>query len=268
MSKKGKAKRARAQDAAVIPPNPKLDEHACAIRALGKRAADTVTEAAIDIGGRLTECKRICGHGNWLPWLKREFGWDVRTAQRYMSVHALAFKNDTVSYLALPLRSIFALAARSTPEDAVSEVIAHARSGEHLTHAKVEQTIRRFLPRPQTGQGEPMRITAPERSSEPRRLPAITCEDLQNASRRRKAFELPHRLQEFEEFFSDCPFADAVAAMKPETRSEIIRCVDKIKIAMNALSEAIWKINESESHSKRKLKLKLVKDANDDGVRH
>jgi hypothetical protein len=51
--------------------NPTLVEHAAAIRALGKRVVTDV----IEIGARLTECKRIAGHGSWLPWLNREFGW-------------------------------------------------------------------------------------------------------------------------------------------------------------------------------------------------
>ena len=47
-----------------------LAEHVTAIRQLGKRVVADVAE----IGRRLFECKRICGHGNWLPWLEREFG--------------------------------------------------------------------------------------------------------------------------------------------------------------------------------------------------
>jgi hypothetical protein len=34
----------------------------------------------IEIGRLLTEVKKIAGHGNWLPWLDREFGWSDSTA--------------------------------------------------------------------------------------------------------------------------------------------------------------------------------------------
>ena len=44
-----------------------LAERAAVIKALGKRVVGDV----IEIGARLAECKRICGHGNWLPWLNR-----------------------------------------------------------------------------------------------------------------------------------------------------------------------------------------------------
>ena len=30
--------------------------------------------------------KRICGHGNWLPWLEREFGWSRQTADNFIDV--------------------------------------------------------------------------------------------------------------------------------------------------------------------------------------
>jgi hypothetical protein len=43
--------------------NASLAEHADAIRALGKRVVHDV----IEIGRRLTDCKKLCGHGNWLP---------------------------------------------------------------------------------------------------------------------------------------------------------------------------------------------------------
>jgi hypothetical protein len=54
---------------------------ACAaarIRALGRRVIADV----IEIGRLLADCKDQCGHGNWLPWIKREFGWSADTAER------------------------------------------------------------------------------------------------------------------------------------------------------------------------------------------
>jgi len=48
-----------------------LAQNAQEIRKLGKRASADV----IEIGRRLTEMKKLCGHGNWLLWLQREFGW-------------------------------------------------------------------------------------------------------------------------------------------------------------------------------------------------
>jgi hypothetical protein len=57
-----------------------LAEHARMIRLHGGRIISDVVE----IGRRLVISKDICGHGNWLPWLEREFGWSDSTALKYM----------------------------------------------------------------------------------------------------------------------------------------------------------------------------------------
>jgi Protein of unknown function (DUF3102) len=61
------------------------------INGLRKRVA----EGLIEIGFRLTEAKELVGHGGWLPWLERNFGWTERTAQRYMSIYELVAKYET-----------------------------------------------------------------------------------------------------------------------------------------------------------------------------
>jgi hypothetical protein len=45
------------------PANAILEEHVAEIRRLGQRAVNDV----IEIGRRLIECKKLVGHGNWLP---------------------------------------------------------------------------------------------------------------------------------------------------------------------------------------------------------
>jgi Protein of unknown function (DUF3102) len=116
-----------------------LAEHAAAIRRLGKRVVADV----IEIGARLTECKRICGHGNWLPWLKREFGWKEQTARNYMAVHALSLKSPTVGDLDIPMRGLYLLAAPSTPETVKTEIIARAEAGEPVLVAEVERVVQK-----------------------------------------------------------------------------------------------------------------------------
>jgi hypothetical protein len=55
------------------------------IRRLGKQTVEAICE----IGRLLTEVKQRLPHGQWLPWLKAEFAWSERTAQRFMNSHAL-----------------------------------------------------------------------------------------------------------------------------------------------------------------------------------
>jgi hypothetical protein len=113
-----------------------LAKHADAIRKLGKRVVGDV----IEIGARLTECKRICGHGRWLPWLRQEFGWEETTALRYMRLHELA-QSKSGKLPDLPVSALYLLAAPSTPEAAKAEVIARAEAGEALRVAEVKRTI-------------------------------------------------------------------------------------------------------------------------------
>src|SRR5262245_18436052 len=115
-----------------------LAKHAAAIRRLGKRAVEDV----IEIGRLLTECKRICGHGNWLPWLDREFGWTEMTATRFINVYEMSKSNKLLD-LELPISGLYLLAAPSTPKEARDQVIERAQAGETVPVAEVKRTIKR-----------------------------------------------------------------------------------------------------------------------------
>jgi N6-adenosine-specific RNA methylase IME4 len=113
-----------------------LTESAERIRALGRRVISDV----IEIGRLLTECKARCGHGNWLPWLEREFGWSDDTALNFIRCHELA-KSRNFRDLSLPVTSLYLLAKPSTAESARDEVFARAESGDRLKHADVQAII-------------------------------------------------------------------------------------------------------------------------------
>jgi len=95
----------------------------------------------IEIGRRLSECKRICGHGNWLPWLKREFGWSEDTAERFIQVSALSNQIPQVAEFRLPISALYRFAAPSTPETARTEIIERAQSGEMISFSEVKCII-------------------------------------------------------------------------------------------------------------------------------
>jgi hypothetical protein len=132
---------------------PTLAAHAAVIRLLGKRVVDDV----IEIGRLLTECKKVAGHGGWLPWLKREFGWSDKTAERFMAIHRLGMRFDNLSDLAVPVSSLYLLAAPSTPEAACTEVILRAEAGEKVPVEEVKRVIARSKPatRARGGTGRP-----------------------------------------------------------------------------------------------------------------
>jgi hypothetical protein len=124
-----------------IPPMPHPDvlaEHVESIRKLNERAISDV----IEIGRRLSECKKLLGHGNWLPWIAREFRWSERTARNYILVYELALsKSANVANMAIDVSAVYLLAAPSTPEDARAEVLRRGRAGEALPHAEVKRII-------------------------------------------------------------------------------------------------------------------------------
>ena len=122
------------------PPVPSTDialaEHAAVIRALGKRVVGDI----IEIGRRLTEAKKLAGHGGWLPWLDREFGWTDDTALNFMRCNDLA-KNRNFRDLSLPVSGLYLLAAPNTTEEAREAVIERAKNGEALSVKDVQRMI-------------------------------------------------------------------------------------------------------------------------------
>src|SRR5262249_1918176 len=118
-----------------------LAEHADAIRCLGKQTVENVVE----IGRRLTECRNHprMKHGDWLPWLKREFGWSQQPAQRFMDGYRLASDAELpkLGNLGLPVSALYQLAAPSTPEAAKIEVIERAQAGEAVTVGEVKRVV-------------------------------------------------------------------------------------------------------------------------------
>jgi hypothetical protein len=99
--------------------------------------AKNVARDIVEIGRHLSEARDECKHGEWLPWLEKEFAWSRRTADNFMNVYEMT-KVATVATLPdLPIGALYALAAPSTPEAARETVIEAASAGETLTRAEV-----------------------------------------------------------------------------------------------------------------------------------
>lgn len=74
----------------------------------------------IVIGEKLLIAKSQCQHGEWLPWLKDNFGWSDRTARNFMQTADAFGKSETVSNLAdlsIDARALYFLAAPSMPQE-------------------------------------------------------------------------------------------------------------------------------------------------------
>jgi hypothetical protein len=98
------------------------------IRSLVKAQVDHI----LDIGGKLATVKATLGHGHFGPWLKAEFGWSERTAQRYIQAAEWAEgKSDTVSYLEPSV--LYLLSAPSTSQKIQTEMLDRLETGVPLS---------------------------------------------------------------------------------------------------------------------------------------
>src|ERR1700733_2471014 len=78
-------------------------DDAAYVRAIADRVREKDQQArgnVIDIGRDLIVVKEKLDHGQFGPWLRAEFQWDERTAQRYMGLaEHFGDKSDIVSLL-------------------------------------------------------------------------------------------------------------------------------------------------------------------------
>ncbi len=103
--------------------SPVLAQHVAAIRGLQTRLIGDVVE----IGRRLCECKAILRHGEWQPWLKREFDLSERTARNFMSAYRFVVdKSANVADLQIEVSSLYLIAPPSVPEEVQAEVLRKA----------------------------------------------------------------------------------------------------------------------------------------------
>lgn len=115
-----------------------LAENAAAIRKLTKHVIGDV----IEIGRRLSDCKKLLGYGNWLSWLDRESSWSERSARNFVSCYEFArSRSANFADLGIDVSSLYVLAAPSTPEKARAEVLRRAEAGGDVPHAEVKRIV-------------------------------------------------------------------------------------------------------------------------------
>lgn len=112
----------------------------CQTCGLPKKLADMV-----EIGKDLIAIKDRLGHGNFMAWCKAEFGWNERTARRYMRVCDV-FKTDNLSVLDVAPSAAIALSSPSVPDEVLAEAIERAESGEEITNAIAKEIIASHRP--------------------------------------------------------------------------------------------------------------------------
>jgi Protein of unknown function (DUF3102) len=113
----------------------------------------TARNAVFEIGKHLTEAREKCRHGTWLAWLHNEFHWSHTTADKYMAIYAAmdGGKLQPKLQFGLSISSLALLAAPSTPETAVDEVVEQAKVGRKVPHSRVKAMVAEHKPEPKPG---------------------------------------------------------------------------------------------------------------------
>jgi hypothetical protein len=117
-----------------------LAERAQHIREAAKRTAQGI----VQIGQWLSEAKGRLKHGQWLPWLRTEFGWSDRTAQNFLQVHR-AFKSANFSDLEIDVSALYLIAAPKTPQPVRAAIIERAQTGEPISYAKATAMVENHI---------------------------------------------------------------------------------------------------------------------------
>jgi hypothetical protein len=86
------------------------------------------------------EAKDQLGHGEWLPWLKANFGSSIRSAQNYMNAARFAFKNATVAHLNLKPPVLYLLGGDTIPLDEKAAILKVAET-EWVDLERAEEII-------------------------------------------------------------------------------------------------------------------------------
>jgi hypothetical protein len=112
-----------------------------------RNAADRIRERIkktvqdiIQIGNDLLAVKEALPHGQFLPWLKAEFGWSERSAQNFMGV-AEKFKSASFADLPIQPSAAYLLAAPSVPGEAREKAVEKAEAGEEITFASAREIV-------------------------------------------------------------------------------------------------------------------------------
>lgn len=115
---------------AITVPVRDINTIASEIRYIQNDVQQYAAAAALKIGERLCEAKELLGHGEFGPWLKDEFGWTDRTAQKLMAVYREFGESqkslfgpgiNTKTYSDLPVSKLYLLI--SVPESEREEFV-------------------------------------------------------------------------------------------------------------------------------------------------
>jgi hypothetical protein len=113
-----------------------------------RQAVKRTIEDIIAVGNDLLAVKQELEHGQWLPWLRVEFGWTDRTARNFMAVAEHFGKSETISDLRIEPTAAYLLAAPSAPNEARQAAVERAEKGERITPKVAKEILAKERKKP------------------------------------------------------------------------------------------------------------------------
>jgi hypothetical protein len=102
---------------------------------------------AIAIGRLLTEAKKQIPHGEWLPWLRKEFAWSKSAAARFMQVYKKFGGDKQISQIGkFEPSTLYLLAEEKTPPEAVKAVLDLVKNGKPIAHKDAVRIVKDARP--------------------------------------------------------------------------------------------------------------------------
>ena len=118
-----------------------VQEHTGEIRKRLRRSAQDVCE----IGQRLADVRERLKYGQFLAWLKMEFGWSQRTAYNFINVYEVfGDRFEAFAKIDIATSVLYQLAAPSVPEELRTQVLKSAVSGEKITQKSFKSAIQKY----------------------------------------------------------------------------------------------------------------------------
>jgi hypothetical protein len=108
------------------------------------------TADVLEVGRLLSLAKQEVGHGEFLPWLEKEFSLSVKSAERYMAANKVAaslFKSDNLTILKLRPSAIYALAemhSRGAVTEALRQVVLKEAAEKWIGGKRLIEILKTF----------------------------------------------------------------------------------------------------------------------------
>ena len=98
-------------------------------------------ENIMQVGEKLLEVQIKLGNGQFDAWLQAEFDWSRRTAYNFIGVYKQFRGRANFAQMDVATSALYLLAAPSTPDSAVDEVLSRAEAGERISHTEAKAIV-------------------------------------------------------------------------------------------------------------------------------